>query len=181
MSATGVFHLTFSLLAVGFGGLVVFLPKGTRWHRTWGHGYVWCMVGVVATSFALFNLTGRITPFHVAAVVAGVTVLAGTWTVLARRPRKAWIEAHATWMAWSYVGLLAAFVAESATRFGMPLLQDVLERTALWPAFWALVAVGSFGTFAVGAFVIRRRLPGSIRSAPAAIRRERESLASAQQ
>jgi uncharacterized membrane protein len=180
MSATGIFHLTFSLLAVGFGGIVVFLGKGTRWHRTWGHAYVWSMAGVVGTSFALFDLTGRVTPFHLAAVVAGVTVLGGMWTVLMRRPRKHWIEAHATWMAWSYVGLMAAFVAESLTRFVMPVLESTLERNALWPAFWVLVALGSFGTFGVGVALIRRRLPGSIASVPAVMRREREAVGTAE-
>lgn len=176
MTPTGTFHLVFSLLAVLLGAVVVLLPKGTRWHRTWGHGYVWCMVGVVATSFAMYNLTGRLTPFHLAALVGGVTIGAGLWTVLGRRPKKHWIEAHATWMSWSYVGLVAALIAESLTRFAMPALAGVLERSSMWPAFWTLVAVGSFGTFAVGAWVIRRRLPDAVRSTPAAIRREREEL-----
>lgn len=61
-------------------------------------------------------------------------------------------------------------------RFAMPALAGVLERSSMWPAFWSLVAVGSFGTFAVGAWVIRRRLPDAVRSTPAAIRREREEF-----
>lgn len=176
MSPTGTFHLIFSLLAVGFGGLVMVIPKGTRWHRTWGHGYAWSMVGVVATSFAMYGLTGGVSPFHVAALIAGITVAAGVWTVLARRPKKNWITAHATWMAWSYVGLLAALVAETLTRFVMPILQGVLERNALWPAFWTLVAVGSFGTLGLGARLIRSRLPRVIEATPAAMRRERRAL-----
>ncbi len=178
MSAIGTIHLVFSLLAVAFGGLVLRLPKGTRWHRSWGHGYAWSMAGVVATSFAMFNLTGRITPFHLAAVVAGGTLIGGLYSVLRRRPKKSWIEAHATWMAWSYVGLMAAFVAESLTRFVMPALESAIARNSLWPAFWALVALGSFGTAAAGALWIRRGLPASIAGAPAAIRRERAELAS---
>ena len=176
MSPTGAFHLIFSLAAVVLGAVVLGLPKGTRWHRTWGHGYAYAMVGVVGTSFAMYNLTGRVTPFHLAAVVAGLTVLGGLWTVLRRRPKKHWIQAHANWMAWSYVGLMAAFVAESLTRFAMPLLAATLERTALWPAFWGLVALGSFGTFGLGARLIRRRLPASIARAPHSLRNEREEL-----
>ena len=176
MSVTGAFHLVFSLLAVLFGALVTMLPKGTRWHRTWGHGYVWCMTGVVATSLSLYRLTGRVTPFHLAAVVAGGTLLAGMWSVLLRRPKKGWIHAHATWMAWSYVGLLAALVAESLTRFAMPALAGVLERGALWPVFWTLVALGSVATFGAGAWLIRTRLPATVGATPAAMRREREEL-----
>ena len=96
--------------------------------------------------------------------------------MLGRRPKKQWIEAHATWMAWSYVGLMAAFVAESLTRFVMPALAQALERNALVPAFWILVAVGSFGTIGVGSRLIRIWVPPAVKSTPQAMRRDRESL-----
>ncbi len=174
MSSMGTIHLAVSLLALVLGAVVLRLPKGTRWHRTWGHGYVWGMVGVVATSFALFNLTGSLTLFHGAALVAGVTLVGGMWAALGRRPRKGWIHAHATWMAWSYTGLCAAFVAESMTRFVMPPLaaRGVLEGR--WGLFWTLVAIGSFGTFAIGALLIRRHLLASVASTPAAMRADRD-------
>ncbi len=178
MSPTGTFHLVFSLLAILFGAVVIMLPKGTRWHRTWGHGYVWSMVGVMATSFAMFDLTGSVTPFHVAAVVGGVTIGGGMWTVLRRRPKKHWIHAHATWMAWSYVGLMAAFVSESMTRFVMPAVQGTLEHQRLWFLFWGLVGVGTFVTVGVGAWLIRRNLDDAVQATPHAMRAEREELAS---
>ncbi len=174
MSTTGIFHLIFSLGAVLFGAVVLLLPKGTRWHRTWGHGYFWCMVGVVSTSFAMFGLTGRVTPFHLAAVVAGLTLAVGMWAALRRRPKQYWIEAHANWMAWSYVGLLAALVAESLTRFIMPPLAGTLDQSALWPAFWTVVTVSSFATIGLGARQIRKRLPAALSNTPQAMKRERQ-------
>lgn len=162
MDAIGTTHLVFSFLAIGFGGITLALPKGTRWHRTWGHGYVWCMLGLIVTAFATYNLTGSVTPFHFAAVAALVTLIAGIWTVLARRPRKGWVHAHATWMVWSYVGLMGAFVAESLTRFAMPRLSGFLEEAALWGAFWTLVGVASFVVIGLGAWLIRARLPAAI-------------------
>jgi len=176
MTPYGTVHLVTAFLAIGSGAVVMRLPKGTRWHRTFGHLYGMSMLGVVATSFVMFGLTGSFTPFHLAAIIAGVTLVAGLYTVLARRPRKDWIEAHATWMAWSYVGLMAAFVAESMTRFLMPLAQDFLQGNELWGAFWTAVAVGSFGTMAGGAWLIRKWLPASIAATPEAIRRERHTL-----
>lgn len=173
MSPIGTVHFTFSLLAVALGAVVLLLDKGTRWHRTWGHGYAWSMAGVVTTSFAMYDLTGRLTPFHFAALVAGGTVAAGLWTVLARRPKKHWIAVHATWMAWSYAGLCAALVAETLTRFVMPAVEHRLERQALWPVFWSLVAVGSLAAIGTGAWLIRRRLPLAIARTPAAMRDER--------
>jgi len=177
MSPIGTLHFAFSMLAVALGAVVLRLPKGTRWHRTWGHGYAWCMAGVVGTAFALYDLTGRFTPFHAAAVVAGATLAAGLGSVLARRPKKDWIAVHARFMAWSYVGLLAALVAESLTRFAMPLVETTLDRGALWPAFWTLVAAGTLGVVGAGGWLIRRRLPDSVRGVPAAMRSEREELA----
>lgn len=176
MTPLGAIHFTFSLLAVGFGAVVLLLAKGTRWHRTLGHGYFWCMIGVVATSFTMYNLTGRVTPFHLAALVAAVTLVGGAWTVLRRRPRGGWIEAHATWMAWSYAGLMAALVAESATRFLQPLLAKPLGDLGLWPIFWGLVIAGSGGSLLAGAWLIRRRLPAAIAATPAAMRGERRAL-----
>ena len=176
MSPMGSIHFIFSLVAIVAGAAVLGLSKGTRWHRTLGHAYVWAMVGVVGTSFAMFNMTGRFTPFHFAALVAGVTIIGGMWTVLGRRPKGQWIEAHGTWMAWSYVGLMGAFVAESLTRFVMPALRETLEANALLPAFWTLVAVGSFFAVGVGARLIRRRLPAAVAATPQAMRKERSDL-----
>ena len=163
MTSIGSVHLVFSLLAIVFGAVTLLLPKGTRWHRTWGHGYVWCMLGLIVTALVTYDLTGGVTPFHLAAVVALVTVGAGLWVALARRPAGGWVEAHATWMAWSYVGLMAAFVAESLTRFVMPRMAGTLEEASLWGAFWALVAVGSLGAGAGGAWLIRRKLPAAVK------------------
>lgn len=173
VSPTGILHLVFCLLAVAFGAIVLLAPKGTRWHRTWGHGYVWCMTGVIVTSLSMYRLTGGVTPFHFAAIVAALTIGGGMATVLRRRPRNGWIEAHATWMAWSYVGLLAALIAETLTRFVMPVAQSAFDASVLWPAFWGLVLVGTVGTVVVGSWMIRRRLPDAIRGTPAAMRAER--------
>jgi uncharacterized membrane protein len=171
MTVTGTFHLVFSLAALGLGATVFLLPKGTRWHRKWGHGYAWAMVGVVGTSFAMYNLTGRVTPFHVAALISGASIVGGMWTVLGRTPKQHWIAAHARWMAWSYVGLVAAFVAETSTRLVMPALESTLERSAMWPAFWIVVALVSFGVFGAGAWLIRTRLGEAVRKVPESARR----------
>ena len=173
MTAVGAVHVIFSLLAIVAGAIVLRLRKGTRWHRTIGHAYVWGMVGVVATSFSLFNLTGQFTPFHGAALVAAITLVGGMWTALGRRPGTHWIHAHAIWMAWSYTGLCAAFVAESMTRFAMPILAERGVLDGRWGLFWTLVAFGSVGTMAVGGLVMRRFLPASVAAAPAAMRADR--------
>jgi uncharacterized membrane protein len=163
---------------VGAGAVVVRLPKGTRWHRTFGHLYASSMLGTVVTAFALYNLTGGFGPFHVAAVVGGATLAGGLWTVLGRRPRKTWIEAHAIWMSWSYIGLLAALVSETATRFAMPrVARSFQDSGAVWAVFWGTVVAASVLVLVVGMWVLKHRLPDAIANTPEAMRRERRRLA----
>lgn len=173
----GTLHLAFSFLAIGTGGWVLWIPKGTRWHRTIGHLYGVAMLGVIVTALPLYEMTGSFGPFHVAAIVGAVTLAGGYWTVLARRPKKEWITAHATWMAWSYVGLMAAFAAESLTRFVMPSVAPLFaDNRQVWTFFWISVGVATFAVVGVGSWIIRKRLPGAIASTPEAMRRERARL-----
>lgn len=176
MSPLGALHTVFSFVAVAAGAAVMMIPKGTRWHRTVGHLYVTTMLGVLLTAFTLFGLLGGFSPFHFAAIVGLATLAAGLGTVLMRRPRKNWIGAHAAWMSWSYIGLLAAFVAESLTRFVMPRAQPYLQANEMWSAFWTTVGVSSLLVVAVGSRVLKTRLPGAIERTPQAMRRERMQL-----
>lgn len=176
MSTLGAVHTAFALLAILTGAVVLRLPKGTRWHRTFGHTYVMSMVGLVVTALLVYRLTGGFGPFHVAAVVAGVTLALGLGAVLLRWPRKAWMEAHATWMSWSYVGLLAAFAAETLTRAVLPLVEPLLREQGQWGVFWGLVGVVSFLVVGAGGWVIGRYLPRALERTPEAMRRERREL-----
>ena len=146
MTSYGTIHLITSFMAIGAGGGVVLIPKGTRWHRTLGHLYAMSMLGVLATAFAIYDLTGSFGPFHFAAIAGTITLVGGMWTVLMRRPKKNWIHAHAAWMSWSYIGLMAAFCAESMTRFGV---------------------------MGVGWWLVKTRLPSAVAATPAAMRRDR--------
>ena len=180
LSTLGAVHLIFSLVAIVAGAVVFMLGKGTRWHRTWGHAYVWAMVGVVVTSFSLYNMTGTVGPFHFAALVAGVTLVMGMWMVLMRRPKKSWIEGHATVMSWSYIGLMAAFMAESLSRFVMPFAMERFEGAEqLQGIFWSAVGGATFVTVGIGWWILKTRLRVSIEATPHAMRAEREELRAA--
>jgi hypothetical protein len=123
------------------------------------------MAGLIVTAFFIYDLTGNFGPFHVGASLSAVTLVAGLYYVRARRPRYNWIEWHAQWMSWSYIGLIAALVAESLTRFIMPRALPFLEEQALQSVFWGLVVVACFGVMVVGWWLVKTRLPLALRTA----------------
>jgi len=173
MTSLGVVHVVFSLVAMSAGAVVLGIPKGTRWHRTFGHLYATAMVGTVATSLSLYTLTGSFGPFHIAAILAALTLAVGMYAVLMRRPRAGWMGVHAAWMSGSYVGLIAAFVAESLTRFAMPRLLTHLGLESQWIAFWITVAAATTAVVIVGIWLIRKHLPAALHNTPAVMRSER--------
>jgi len=161
MSEIGLVHFVFSLVAIVSGGAVSLMRKGTRWHRTVGHIYVTSMLGLIVTAFSIFGLLGHFGPFHVAAIVSTVTIGLGMAAVLLRKPKGAWKEQHAYWMAWSYIGLMAAAVAETSTRFILPALAPRLEGGG-WTIFWSLVGGSTFLVVGIGVWITKTRLPASL-------------------
>lgn len=144
MTTLGFIHTAFAVIALIMGALVLVLQQGTPRHRRLGWWYVVSMLGLNITALLIYRLTGRFGPFHVAAIASVATVGAGIFAVVRRRPAERWLERHYYWMSYSYVGLLAAAVAEVVTRLRVS-------------SFWWTVVVASVGVFAVGGVWVRRR------------------------
>ncbi len=70
------------------------------------------MIVMLVTSFAIYSLTGGFNILHVAAIMSSLCLALGLKYAVTRRPQHMWYELHYHWTCWSYVGLLAAFVAE---------------------------------------------------------------------
>jgi hypothetical protein len=102
------------------------------------------MAALNTTALLIYRLTGHFGPFHLAAIASLATVAAGTWAAVRRQPPDRWLERHYYWMTYSYVGLVAAAVAEVVTRlrFG---------------SFWWVVAAVSVAVMAAGGVLVRRR------------------------
>lgn len=160
--ALGLIHLAaaFASLAVG---AYVFLGtrKGTRRHRQAGWAYVIAMLALNVTALMIYDLFGRFGPFHAAAIVSLSTTVLGVVNALALRRRRVRCEPatgrdllghHYAWMSYSYLGLVAAGVAETATR--VPAFQP---GPGQGPVFGAVVAVATISVFLVGSRMIKRR------------------------
>jgi uncharacterized membrane protein len=136
------------------GGWIFLAAKGTRAHVRAGWGYVVSMACLNGTALALYNLTGRFNIFHALALFSLATVAAGVVQVRGRRRWRKWLWRHYQYMAWSYVGLLAATVNEGFVR--VPALQQLAASTTapLSLLVMACVVVAS----AVVIFALQRRL-----------------------
>jgi uncharacterized membrane protein len=116
LDAFGLVHALIGIAALLLGLFVVTLRKGTSLHRKIGLSYVIAMVALNGTALWIYDLTGRFGPFHIAALVSLATLLAGYVPVLFRASFTDWVALHGTFMSWSYVGLVAAFLSEIAAR-----------------------------------------------------------------
>ena len=146
MDWLGIIHLASAVASLVAGAAVLVAKKGTTWHRRAGWAYALAMATVNVTALSIYDLFGGFGPFHIAALLSGVTVLAGMAAALRRRPRKTWIAHHAMWMTWSYIGLCAAAASEISTRY-------------LMIPFGAAVALATFAVVFVGWLGVRLRMP----------------------
>jgi len=111
----GFLHALFGVAALLLGAAVFMMRKGTNTHRKVGLAYVLAMFSLNLTALWIFDLTGRFGPFHMAALISLATLFAGYAPARYRRPGQ-WVELHGIFMGWSYVGLVAGFLAEIAVR-----------------------------------------------------------------
>jgi uncharacterized membrane protein len=154
MSPLGQVHFLTALIALVSGAWVLLRRKGTARHRQVGWLYVASMLALNVSALLIYRLTGTFGPFHFAALISLATLLAGV--VQARRRLRGdrnWLPRHYFYMTWSYLGLAAAAVAETATR--LPALQSVAGGPTA--AFWTAVVIASVAVFTVGAMLIRRK------------------------
>lgn len=151
-SLTGIIHVSFAVIAMVAGGMVVALPKRGLMHRRIGYVYVISMLLTNGSAFLIYHLFGRFGPFHALAIFSTITIIGGFVPALFRKQVKNWLHWHYYFMNWSVVGLYAAFWAELTT------------RTLPMGRFWILVFIATAITTGIGSFFIRKhakRLIGS--------------------
>lgn len=155
MSTLGWIHTIFGLVALAAGTAVILIRKGTRWHRSLGHVYLTNMLALNVTALFIYRLYGNFGPFHWMALGSLLTLIAGMVPVFTRRPKGNWLEWHAAFINGSYVGLVAATAAEITSR--IPGTEEM---------FGLVVGGTSALVIGIGAVLINRNLPQSIRRTP---------------
>ena len=150
---TGYLHLSAAVVALLAGATIIFRRKGTKIHRGLGYVYVVAMVTVIVTAMLIYRLTHSFNILHFFAVVSTPPLVIGLTVAILRRP--GWLDWHYRWMSWSYVGLFAAFAAETATRVILPYAREHFGITSRG-FFWTLVVGMSALVTFIGARLIHR-------------------------
>lgn len=131
-SGIGWLHIIFSLASLWFGTVILIKNKGTLSHKRIGYLYAVAMLGVNTTAFLIYHLFGRFGPFHIAAVISSLTLLAGMIPVIFRHEIKSWFSLHMSFMYYSVIGLYAAFASELIVRLpGIRFWWSVMLATML--------------------------------------------------
>ena len=148
-SPLGLLHLITAFAAISFGAMVLIRPKGNRLHRFLGYAYALSMLMLNGTALAIYRLSGRFNFLHIFAIISLVTLLVGLSFAIRRRPVDRWLNLHYRFMGRSYIGLMAALVAESSTRVALPWLQR--HGFTSFGLFWVIVGLATAIVFGIGA------------------------------
>lgn len=142
----GTIHVVFAIGALIVGAVVAFQPKGCRKHRILGYFYTLFLFSVNVSALSVYEEAIGMGPFHILAIVSLFTLISGFIPVFLRRPVSSWLELHAYFISWSYVGLVAAGVAQLVTMWSS------------WPAQFT-VALPSILIVIIGGMLIHTRIP----------------------
>ena len=150
-------HTFFGFLSLLVGIFVLLRPKGTKLHKVIGKIYVTAMLGLNITAFGIYNLFGGFGIFHLAAIVSLFSVLAGLLVVYYRKKIKFWVLIHYEFMAWSYIGLLAATSNEAFVHVAM---LNKIAKTYHWLPFTIMLCI--IGVGAVFLYCLRSSVTNKI-------------------
>lgn len=142
----GTIHVAFAIAALIIGMAVAFQPKGGSRHRVLGYFYAIFLLSVNVSALSVYEEAAGMGPFHILAIVSLFTLISGFIPAFLRRPVSSWLELHAYFMSWSYVGLVAAGVAQLVT---------------MWSDLPAKFTVGlpSFLIVIIGGMLIHTQVP----------------------
>ncbi|MCU0356530.1 MAG: DUF2306 domain-containing protein [Cyclobacteriaceae bacterium] len=151
-STTGLIHLISAIVALILGTGVLIAHKGTAAHRRMGYGYAMSMLVLNGTAFGLYHLFKGFGPFHAAAIISLLTLLAGLTPFFFNYAGNRKMEQHIAWMYFSVIGLYAAFASELIVRIpGVP--------------FSVMVGAATFLVMIIGIHQFRKRYEGWRRTA----------------
>ena len=146
MTLLGGTHFALALACLTFGVIIFVKKKGTQLHRRLGTAYLVGMLTVNVTALLTHEEAVGMGPFHWLALLSLSALVAGTVHLVLKQPEGAWVDFHAYYFSWSYVGLLAAGASQLLTKV------DSLPRSFQ-------VLIPSLLICGIGGFIIHTRIP----------------------
>lgn len=138
-SNTGLVHFIASLFALIFGTLILVCSKGTSKHKFMGRLYGLAMLVVLVTAFMTYRLFGTWGIFHWTALISSLTLVAGLFPILAKRPTDSYMSLHYSFMYWSVAGVYGAFVSETLVRLPNVVLESGIPNNV----FYNMTGIGT--------------------------------------
>lgn len=116
LTLAGWIHTILSTVGILVGAEQFIRTRRDRLHRRLGYVYVFAMLIADGAILSVYRFNGHFNVFHVGAIVNVVMIALAIRPMLATpRPRQ-WRIKHYMFIAWSYVGLLAAALTELVIR-----------------------------------------------------------------
>jgi uncharacterized membrane protein len=152
LTPVGTIHSLLAMFCIAIGLIQLLRPKRGPTHRARGYAFVYAALVADGTAMLVYRFTGQFNIFHVGAIVNFVFVVLAIVPLL-RNPRPAnWKLQHYHFIAWSYVGLIAAAVTEFIVRISHLATRDLA---------WAVTSVTAITVTAIGYVLIERYRPPS--------------------
>ena len=152
-SPLGSFHLYAAVVALVAGPVVFLRKKGDIAHRLTGFIYLIAMFTTNLSALVLYDFTGTVNFFHIAAVFSLLTITGGLVAIViyGHNRSKVALDTHLQFMSWSYFGLILAAIAESGVRAVPKLITNMSD---FWMVFTVLMIFSSL----IGSFLTIRWL-----------------------
>lgn len=117
MTLFGTVHFSLAILCIISGALAIYNQKRSAKHKLPGYVYVVSLLLVNLSALFVFVDSNQFGLFHYLAIISLVTLCAGFIPALTRKPGSTWVNRHAYFMGWSYLGLLSAGIGQIATNY----------------------------------------------------------------
>jgi uncharacterized membrane protein len=119
LTLAGAIHSALALLCIAVGLTQFARPKRGAGHRARGYFYVYAMLVADGTALLVYQFTGQFNVFHAGALLNLFCIVMAVVPLLRSLRPSNWRHVHYHWIAWSYVGLIAAAVTEIVVRTGL--------------------------------------------------------------
>jgi len=156
----GALHTFASILALVFGAIVLKNRKGNKLHKRLGYVYIANMLVLNVSAIGITNMSGSVGMFHLFILISLPTTLAAIYFPVFSRSNPNWRIRHFEFMYWSYVGLIAAFIAEVIVRVPVLFLysqEEVKQASASQASFIFAAAITGVVMFVAEIYFRRYR------------------------